>query len=65
MKILNDNTPTGELTEVKVGDSISNGIGTFGEVEDVKFESVDGSWEFTFSLVGGGFIQVRKTSATC
>lgn len=65
MKILNDNTPTSELTEVKVGDSISNGIGTFGEVEVIKFENGDGFWEFTFSLVGGGFIQVRKTRTTC
>ncbi|WP_316772071.1 hypothetical protein [Pedobacter frigiditerrae] len=65
MKILNDNTPTSELTEIKVGDSISNGIGTFGEVEDIKFENGDGFWEFTFSLIGGGFIQVRKTRTTC
>ncbi|WP_316787149.1 hypothetical protein [Pedobacter frigiditerrae] len=65
MKILNDNTPTSELTQVKVGDSISNGIGTFGEVEDIKFEDGDGFWEFTFSLIGGGFIQVRKTRTTC
>ncbi|RZK51433.1 MAG: hypothetical protein EOO91_20860 [Pedobacter sp.] len=65
MKILNDNTPTSQLTEVKVGDSISNGIGTFGEVEDIKFEDGDGFWEFTFSLVGGGFIQVKKNRTTC
>ncbi|TKC05586.1 hypothetical protein FA048_17855 [Pedobacter polaris] len=65
MKILNQDTPTGELNEVKVGDSISNGIGTFGEVEDIKFENGDGFWEFTFALVGGGLIQVRKTIQTC
>ncbi|TCC87061.1 hypothetical protein EZ428_22965 [Pedobacter frigiditerrae] len=65
MKILNDNTPTSELTQVKVGDSISNGIGTFGEVEAIKFENGDGFWEFTFSLIGGGFIQVIKTRTTC
>ncbi|RZK33516.1 MAG: hypothetical protein EOO90_32170 [Pedobacter sp.] len=65
MKILNENTPTSELTEVKVGDSISNGLGTFGEVEAIKFENGDSFWEFTFSLIGGGFIQVRKNRTTC
>ena len=65
MKILNDNTPTGELNDVKIGDSISNGIGTFGEVEAVNFESGYGFWEYTFALVGGGFIQVKKTIQTC
>lgn len=65
MKIINDNTPTGELNEVKVGDQISNGIGTFGEVEELKFENGDGFWEYTFALVGGGYIQVKKMSQTC
>ncbi len=65
MKILNDTTPTSELTSIKIGDSISNGIGTFGEVDDIKFENGDGFWEFTFSLVGGGLIQVKKTRTTC
>jgi len=65
MKILNDNIPTSELTQIEVGDSISNGIGTFGEVEAIKFENGDGFWEFTFSLVGGGFIRVRKARTTC
>ncbi len=65
MKILNESTPTSELTDVKIGDSISNGLGTFGEVEAVKFENGDGFWEFTFALVGGGFIQVKKIRATC
>ena len=65
MKILNDLTPTSDLTAIKAGDQISNGIGTFGEVEEVKFESGSDYWEFTFKLVGGGFIQVKKTRTTC
>ena len=65
MKILNDNTPTGELNDVKVGDEISNGIGTFGQVEEIKFDSGDGYWQFTFVLFGGGLIQVKKTIPTC
>jgi len=65
MKILNQDTPTGELNDVKVGDAISNGIGTFGEVEKVEFESGDGFWQYTFALVGGGYIQVKKTIQTC
>ena len=40
MKILNDNTPTGELNDIKIGDRISNGIGTFGEVAEIKFDNV-------------------------
>ncbi|RZK52467.1 MAG: hypothetical protein EOO87_15175 [Pedobacter sp.] len=65
MKILNDNTPTGELNDVQVGDEISNGLGTFGQVEEIKFESGDGYWQFTFALVGGGLIQVKKIIPTC
>ena len=65
MKIINDNTPTGELNEIKVSDQISNGIGTFGEVEEIKFENGDGFWEYTFALIGGGYIQVKKISQTC
>lgn len=65
MKILNQDTPTGELNDVKIGDSISNGIGTFGEVESVNFESGDGFWEYTFSLTGGGYIQIKKNIQTC
>jgi hypothetical protein len=65
MKILNDTTPTSELSAIKIGDLISNGIGTFGEIEAINFENGDGFWEFTFSLVGGGLIRVRKDRTTC
>lgn len=65
MKIINDQTPTSQLTEVKVGDQISNGLGTFGEVEDINFQNEDLSWKFTFKLVGGGFIEATKTRNTC
>lgn len=65
MKILNQDTPTGELNDIKVGDLINNGIGTFGEVGAIEFINGDGFWEYTFTLVGGGFIQVKKTIQTC
>lgn len=65
MKVINDTTPTSQLTEIKVGDQISNGLGTFGEVESIDFENQDHSWKFTFSLVGGGFIEATKSSNTC
>ena len=65
MKILNQDTPTGELNDLKVGDKISNGIGTFGEVVSIDFESGDGYWEYIFTLKGGGFIQVKKLIPTC
>lgn len=65
MKILNDLTPTGELNDIKIGDEISNGLGTFGTVEEINFETGDSYWEFTFTLVGGGFIQVKKVIPTC
>ncbi|TKB99468.1 hypothetical protein [Pedobacter cryotolerans] len=65
MKILNQDTPTGELNDLKVGDKISNGIGTFGEIDSIIFESGDGYWEYTFALVGGDFIQVKKLIPTC
>ena len=65
MKIINNLTPTSEITEVKVGDSISNGLGTFGEVEEIKFEDTPSGWHFTFALVGGGFIEAKKDRASC
>lgn len=65
MKILNQDTPTGELNDVQVGEAISNGIGTFGEVGSIDFESGDGYWEYTFTLKGGGFIQVKKIIPSC
>ncbi|RZL32344.1 MAG: hypothetical protein EOO96_14270 [Pedobacter sp.] len=65
MKTLNQDTPTGELNDLKVGDKISNGLGTFGEVESIQFESGDSYWEYTFTLKCGGFIQVKKLIPTC
>ena len=65
MKIINHETPTSEVSSVKVGDQISNGLGTFGEVEEIKFEEVDQAWKFTFALVGGGFVEAIKTRNTC
>ncbi|RZL30885.1 MAG: hypothetical protein EOP00_35805 [Pedobacter sp.] len=65
MQILNQDTPTGDLNDIKVGDTISNGIGTFGEVDSIDFESGDGYWEYTFNLKCGGFIQVKKIIPTC
>lgn len=65
MKIINQTTPTSQLTEIKIGDAISNGIGTFGEVSEIKFEDADEFWLFTFSLVGGGIIAVKKIRNIC
>lgn len=65
MKILNDATPTSELTVVKIGDQISNGLGTFGEVAAIKFDNEPSYWQFTFTLTGGGLIAVIKTKDSC
>lgn len=65
MIIINDESPTSELTSIKVGDQISNGLGTFGEVKDIHFENSDHIWKFTFALVGGGLIEATKTRNTC
>jgi len=65
MKILNDTTPTSELTAVKVGDQISNRLGTFGEVAEIKFDNEPAYWQFTFVLTGGGLIEVIKTKNSC
>ena len=65
MIILNDSTPTSELTSIKVGDQISNGLGTFGEVAAVNFDHTDAYWKFTFSLTGGGLIEVTKYKNGC
>jgi hypothetical protein len=65
MKIINDQTPTSEIAAIKVGDSISNGIGTFGEVEDIKFEDTTEHWHFRFQLVGGGYIEAKRVRTTC
>ena len=65
MKVINDTTPTSEIAEIKIGDHISNGLGTFGEVNKIDFEDHDHSWKFTFSLAGGGFIEATKSRNTC
>lgn len=65
MKIINDTTPTSELTAIKIGDQISNGLGTFGTVASIGFEHSSEYWQFTFSLSGGGLIQVTKTKNGC
>ena len=65
MLIVNDDTPTSLLTAIKVGDSISNGLGTFGEVAEVNFEDHQEIWQFTFTLVGGGFIVAKKQRSSC
>ena len=38
MKILNQDTPTSELTAIKIGDLISNDIGKFGVVEVLNLQ---------------------------
>lgn len=65
MTIINNDTTTGELTAIKAGDEISNGIGTFGKVESVDFKNHDDSWEFKFTLVGGGLIEAIKVKNSC
>jgi hypothetical protein len=65
MKIITNATPTSEITAVKVGDTISNGLGTFGEVEEIKFEDTLQGWHFIFALVGGGFIEAIKERKGC
>lgn len=65
MIIVNDHTPTSELTAIKPGDEISNGLGTFGTVKEVKFTHSDLQWEFVFALVGGGYINAIKQKNTC
>ncbi len=65
MKIINNQTPTSEIAAIKIGDSISNGLGTFGEVEDITFDDTTGQWYFKFTLVGGGYIEATKERTTC
>ncbi|RZK40784.1 MAG: hypothetical protein EOO90_13840 [Pedobacter sp.] len=65
MRIINDTTSTSELTSIKIGEQISNGLGTFGEVSDVVFENNNDSWRFLFKLVGGGIIEVNKYKNGC
>jgi len=65
MIILNESTPTSELTSIKVGDQISNGIGTFGEVAEINFDHTSEYWKFTFALTGGGLVEVVKYKNGC
>lgn len=65
MKVINDNTPSSELTAIKVGDQISNGLGTFGEVAEIKFDNAPEHWQFLFTLSGGGLIEVIKIKNGC
>ena len=65
MKIINNDTPTSEITAVKTGDQISNGLGTFGEVDQITFEENPEGWHFLFTLVGGGYIAAKKERNSC
>jgi hypothetical protein len=65
MKIINNETPTSEISAVKIGDQISNGLGTFGEVKEISFENNNDGWLFKFELVGGGLISANKVSSSC
>jgi hypothetical protein len=65
MKIINQDTSTSELIAIKMGDLISNGIGIFGVVENIEFKNNNDYWEFTFLLVGGDFIQIKKARENC
>jgi len=65
MKIINEITPTSDLTAIQVGDKISNGLGTFGEVLEITFDDASEYWGFLFSLHGGGFIEVKKFKNGC
>lgn len=65
MTITNKDTPTGDLTAIKIGDEINNGLGTFGQVEHIEFEDTEIYWKFTFKLIGGGFIEVTKMRNIC
>lgn len=65
MQIVNDQTPTSQLTAIQIGDHISNGLGTFGEVKEISFEDLNHTWKFVFALVGGGLIEASKTRTTC
>jgi hypothetical protein len=65
MKIINDTTSTSEVTAIKIGDTISNGLGVFGEVDAIDFDNANEFWQFTFTLTNGGFIEVIKTKNGC
>jgi hypothetical protein len=65
MIIINKQTPTSTITAIKVGDMISNGLGTFGEVEEIKFEDTNEHWHFIFSLVGGGYVEAKIERKSC
>lgn len=65
MEIINNDTPTGTLAGVKVGDEISNGLGTFGQVAKIDFEDDPLYWRFTFELIGGGIIEATKMRNVC
>ena len=65
MKIINDTTPTSDVTAIKVGDQISNGLGTFGEVSEIKFDNENENWSFVFYLRGGGILEVQKFKNGC
>ncbi|MCZ4222465.1 hypothetical protein [Pedobacter rhodius] len=65
MVIINENTPTSALLEIKKGVLIGNEKGASGTVEEVEIKDNDEFWLFIFHLKNGKQIDIRKVKNIC
>jgi len=64
MIIVNENVPTSNLLEIKVGDQINN-EGKSGTVEIINLHETDEYLLFLFGLTNGLEIEIRKLKQVC
>jgi len=65
MLLIDDNTPTSTLLEIKKGHLIGDEKGVTGSVEKVEISNDDALWLFVFHLTDGNQIEITKIKNIC
>lgn len=65
MLLIDNNTPTSTLLEIKKGHLIGNEKGIYGTVEKVEINNDDAFWLFIFHLTDGDQIEIKKIKNIC
>jgi len=65
MLLIDNNTPTSTLLEIKKNDLIEDEKGVYGTVEKVEINNDDAFWLFIFRLTDGSQIEIKKIKNIC
>lgn len=65
MLLIDNNTPTSTLLEIKKNDRIEDEKGVYGTVEKVEINNDDAFWLFIFQLTDGSQIEIKKIKNIC